>query len=513
MKSGLLNMEEKMPPLIRSTDRKRRETVFRFSGTGFTLFLSALVAGMGWAPRTADAQALSERDVLVVYNGDSPVSRAAAYYYAFSRQLSQEMLLDLSIPLADPMLGDPADETITRAGYEALIQAPVAARLAELGEAAPLWIATVMGVPLRIPDDSDSELLLVDSTGASVDAELAVLGSGLEGSAGILNSKNPYFGALDGFGPWRASNPDSPLRYLVTRIAAYPTERDQFELPASVRSLIDGAVAPSDPSAVWVVDEDGTGTTSRSPVDLGLLRPATGLLRFLGLPVLHDVSTDVLHDIGLIAAYASWGSNDSNRFSAPYFGAIGDAVVPGNFGPRSISATIVSTNARSFVAPPIYGQSLAADLIDLGANGVAGNVSEPGVFQVAHPQIMFARYAAGSTAAEAYYASVPYLGWQNVFIGDPLMRYVDDDRDGDGIEDRLDDCTATPAGTSVDAAGCSSLEFCRVLDPVFDQSSLIHACLGADWRGNETSSHKPKDCDITAGPNETLLCVVGEGAQ
>ncbi len=230
-----------MPPLIRSTDRKRRETVFRFSGTGFTLFLSALVAGMGWAPRTADAQALSERDVLVVYNGDSPVSRAAAYYYAFSRQLSQEMLLDLSIPLADPMLGDPADETITRAGYEALIQAPVAARLAELGEAAPLWIATVMGVPLRIPDDSDSELLLVDSTGASVDAELAVLGSGLEGSAGILNSKNPYFGALDGFGPWRASNPDSPLRYLVTRIAAYPTERDQFELPASVRSLIDGA--------------------------------------------------------------------------------------------------------------------------------------------------------------------------------------------------------------------------------------------------------------------------------
>ncbi|MDC1295432.1 hypothetical protein N8077_03740 [Myxococcota bacterium] len=32
----------------------------------------------------------------------------------------------------------------------------------------------------------------------------------------------------------------------------------------------------------------------------------------------------------------------------------------------------------------------------------------------------------------------------------------------------------------------------------------------SERRENEASSRKPKDCDIAAGPNDTLLCVVGE---
>lgn len=118
------------------------------------------------------------------------------------------------------MLGNSADEIISRASFEALIQESAATRILELGEDAPLLIATVMGLPLRIPDDSGSQLLLVESTGASVDAELTVLGSGMAGSAGALSSGNPYFGVLQDFESWRAANPDSVLRYLVTRIAA-----------------------------------------------------------------------------------------------------------------------------------------------------------------------------------------------------------------------------------------------------------------------------------------------------
>lgn len=502
--------EKRVPPkrgtAFSTHDRRSSSPLGRF------VVLLGLLASL-LTPFAASAQALDERDVLVVFNGASPVSRAAAYYYAFSRGLSRDMLLELQVPLVDPMLGAVADEQIGRASYEALIRDPVAARLAELGDEAPLFIATVMGVPLRIPDDSGSPILLLDSTGASVDAELAVLGSSLEGSAGIVGSNNPYFGSLAPFAEWRAANPDSPLRYLVTRIAGYQDQRDAFHLPASVRTLVDGAQATPDPSAAWVVDESGIDSTLTTPVDLNLLRPASGLLRFLGHYVLHDMSTEVLHDVHSVVGLASWGSNDPNSPSAPYYGEIAGAVYPGTFAPRSIVATVVSTNARSFVAPPVYGQSLVADLVREGANGVAGTVAEPGAFQISHPQVLFARYAIGSTAAEAHYASLPYLGWQNVFVGDPLMRLSDPDADGDGVEDRIDDCAETPAGLAVDAAGCSVAQFCGALSPSADYEPMIHACTGADWNGNETSSREPKDCRVVSADGPGLACVVGEDSQ
>ena len=462
--------------------------------------LIAVVAPPSWG------QSGRETDVLVVYNGESPISRATAYYYLFSRNLSVEMLLELTVPLASATLEDRVDEEISRANYNTLIRDPVAARLASLGTEAPTRIVLVLGLPLRIPDDSGSSVLLLESTGASVDAELAVLGSTMEGSAGIFTSMNPYFGSLQSFDVWRAANPDSPLRYLVTRIAGYPGSRDQFELPEAIRRLVDRAQLPVDWSGAWVVDEDGTGSQSRESGDLRLLRPATGLLRFLGFPIIHDVTTAVVSDVPSVMAYASWGSNDSNSPPPPFHGEIEGRNYPGNFAPRSIATTIVSTNARSFVAPPVYGQSLVADLVEMGAAGVAGTVSEPGAFQVAFPQVLFTHYAIGATAAEAFYSSVPYLGWMNVWIGDPLMRLMDPDADGDGVADRIDGCVNTPIGTEVDQYGCSIDQFCSLFDPIVDDENLILGCKGADWQGDEPSSREPKDCTVTQ-VDMVRLCV------
>jgi hypothetical protein len=106
----------------------------------------------------------------------------------------------------------------------------------------------------------------------------------------------------------------------------------------------------------------------------------------------------------------------------------------------------VSTSARSFTAPAHYGQSLVQDLLALGAGGAGGHVYEPTLSSVHRPHLMFTRYARGATAVEAYWSSVPTVGWMHTWIGDPLMRIGEPvapskDRDGDGVPDERDNCT------------------------------------------------------------------------
>lgn len=55
------------------------------------------------------------------------------------------------------------------------------------------------------------------------------------------------------------------------------------------------------------------------------------------------------------------------------------------------------------------------------------------------------------------------------------------DTDGDGVLDRLDRCVATPAGTVVDADGCSVDQFCAAISE--DARRWRQACWLADWQG------------------------------
>jgi hypothetical protein len=79
----------------------------------------------------------------------------------------------------------------------------------------------------------------------------------------------------------------------------------------------------------------------------------------------------------------------------------------------------VSTSARSFVTPAFYDQSLSADLVRLGATGVAGSTNEPYSGGLARAPVLFRHYFQGTRAIEAFYRAVPYLSWMNVWIGDP----------------------------------------------------------------------------------------------
>src|SRR5207244_4571779 len=64
--------------------------------------------------------------------------------------------------------------------------------------------------------------------------------------------------------------------------------------------------------------------------------------------------------------------------------------------------------------------SLMGDLIRAGVTGVSGNVDEPYLDATIRPDILFPAYASGRNLAEAFYAAMPYLGWQSIIVGDPL---------------------------------------------------------------------------------------------
>jgi hypothetical protein len=53
---------------------------------------------------------------------------------------------------------------------------------------------------------------------------------------------------------------------------------------------------------------------------------------------------------------------------------------------------------------------------------VKGYVSEPYIFALAHPQVLWDRYTSGYDLAESFYMASAVLGWKDVVIGDPLCR-------------------------------------------------------------------------------------------
>jgi hypothetical protein len=405
----------------------------------------------------------SHPEVVVVVNGTSPISRAIGELYRAARGIPAQNVCPLQIPLADPALGDPRDERTTPEAFEARVRAPLARCLEERGlvDRARVLV-TAKGVPLRIDGAPvEPRLFLRDSTTASVEAELALLFSDRLGSAGVVRTPNPYFGSSEPFASWPRRG--KPLRYLVARLDAYPAPLEPGSgAPSSIAALLAQAAAPAEVPGPVIVDEDPGLGPGLGAGNVLLLRPAAAALRVLGRRVLHETTDAPAADGDGLGGLASWGSNASRaleRPGAPFFGTIAGHVFPGRFGPRALAVTLVSTDGRSFAVPPLYGQSLAADLLALGAAGVAAHVAEPTLSGVARPHLLLREYALGATAIEAFYRSLPYLGWTNVFVGDPLatapgpLPTRSADQDGDGVPDATDVCRDLPNPDQRDTDG------------------------------------------------------------
>ncbi len=419
----------------------------------------------------ASCSATQRDDVLVITNSESAISMAIGDYYAKARMISSDNVVRLKIPLRDAKLGDRADETITAEQYEELIRQPLERIMEERGLRDSVEIlVTTKGIPLRVdgPAPNRENWLRVASR-ASVDAELSLLFSESAGSAGIMDSINPFYDARVSFREFRRQNPDATLRYMVARLTGYEKHLDEATgLPGDIKHLIDSATAePLDLAGeVWLIDEDPGQVPGLAIANRLWLAATADILSGMGLRVMHDRELEFVSGVDSIAGYTSWGSNDGNDAGKPFYGMILDKLYPGSFGPRSLANDFVSTNARSFTYPAGYGQSLIADLVHLGVAGATGHVYEPALSGVPRPQIFLPSYAEGLRAVEAFYRSIPYLGWMNVYIGDPLMTVAKPharpkgDRDRDGIPDTVDNCLEVPNPAQRDTNADGFGNFC-----------------------------------------------------
>ena len=421
-------------------------------------------------------------EILVVVDGGSALSRAIGAYYCEQRGVPPSQLLELSLPGAPPEEGVRAAETIDRETFERHVRDPIASFLTEHGLIEEIEIiVTTKGVPLRVsgPTVPIGSSYLELTTAAAVDAELALLFSGLDGSPGIEGMTNPYFDSDEPFRRFRRENPDAPLRYLVARLDGYQEPVDpETGVPVDVKALIDRARGefPESQDRIWLIDSDPEIPPGRGPGNTVMLASAAGALEALEQKVFHARIPGFRGDLRNMVGYASWGSNDTHSARRPYYGEIDGHLIPGSFAPRALAVDLVSTNARSFLAPPEYGQSLTADLVRLGVAGAAGNVYEPVLNTIARPRILLRNYARGVPAIEAYFRSVPYLGWMSVYVGDPLMqmerpsRALPNDRDGDGVPDAGDNCLAIPNPDQRDTDDDDFGNFC---DGDFDGDGIV----------------------------------------
>ncbi len=348
---------------------------------------------------TSLCPALTPREVLVVGNSRSPVSKSIVEYYARQRAIPADQILYLSTA--------PVEE-IDRQTYGKEISAPVAAFLKKRGWVDRiLAIVTTTGVPLKIQGAFGPQ-----STAASVDSELACLYMDLRGKPHAVPAPlvNPYHRSELPF-----SHPQFPM-YLVTRLTGYTFE--------DVRDMIDRSLQARNTGRV-ALDRKSTGLDDDG--ELWLHRAAAQLP---GRVVMEETAA-VLRGARNLIGSAGWGSNDRSRK---------DRNLQFHYLPGAIVSEFVSTNARTFIEPPkdwnlgdwakkqthFAGspQSMSGDAIRQGATGVSGHVYEPYLAFCPRPDVLFPAYLSGRTLAESFYASLPALSWMNVIVGDPLTRLL-----------------------------------------------------------------------------------------
>lgn len=346
------------------------------------------------------AQGQGPSSVLVVANDNSALSRNIAEYYVQKR----------AIPLKNFChIRTSTEEGISRPDYDREIAGGVTKclRQGSLVEQI-LYIATTGGVPLRI--DGDGGL-----TGdvAAVDSELALLYADLNTGRPHPTKGwvvNPFFRKTDA----TFSHAQFPI-YLVTRLAAY-------DFPG-VRAMIDRSLQATN-RGKFVVDVK----TDDFEMGNDWLRDAA--IRLPADRVIYDTTTKVIYKQTDVIGYAGWGSNDFNRHER-YLGF--------QWLPGAIATEFVSTNGRTFARPPKdwnisdWGilsrlkwfagspQTMTADYLDEGASAATGHVAEPYLTATPRPDYLLPAYFKGRTLAESYYLSLPYLSWQNIMAGDPLM--------------------------------------------------------------------------------------------
>lgn len=333
-------------------------------------------------------------DVAVIINSNSLLSDSIGTYFAQQRAIPADNIIRISAPVQEEI--DSTQFENLRAQVEnGLTRKNIIRRIN--------YLVTTKGMPLKV---NRGNTFSPTSPSSSVESELTLI---LGPYASNIGCEGRFFS------PYYNVQKDFTRKefgfFLVTRLDGYTF--------SDIKNMIDRAASID--SAIFnygrfVFDADPTRSMVIGSLN-GYMKSAAYALQPLSANIVFDSTTTFVTHIQNVLGYVSWGSNDANQHlytdnAKPYH----------EFLPGSLAETYVSTSARSFSNPPQYGQSLIADLIAEGVNGVKGYVYEPYTSSMANVGQAFPMYVSGFTMAESYYSASAYLSWMDVVIGDPKMR-------------------------------------------------------------------------------------------
>ena len=344
------------------------------------------------------AHALVPRDVVVVFNADSPLSVRTAEAYVATRSIPRENAVGLhGIKAAD----------ISRADYNRFIMEPLMEEARVRGWQWPAndkmlgkrkaAIVLMPDMPLRIQAAANLPKQFAGSgnNSASLDSELMMLGALYPLGGPLGNRAYKKDGNISDYNAHilAVCRIDAPDEATIRRMVTEPAEVER-------RGLWGWAV----------VDEGGP-----YPEGDAMFHTAASYAKVQGFPLFHETSKQCIGpDFPLmqhVAVYLGWYNQWPNgpfAASAPQF----------RFEKGAVAYHLHSFSALSVKDPKQW----VCALLQRGAAVTAGNVAEPYLGGCLDPEIFFARLLRGYTLAEAALMASPTASWQGVVLGDPLYR-------------------------------------------------------------------------------------------
>lgn len=452
-----------------------RDTWMSSHRAGYLLAMAVAVSFLGATPLRAG---ITESQVLVVYNSNSPDGTVLKnYYLAAHPGIPAANVLDLNnFQLNAPEL--------SYSQFVTLVRNPIRNYLLQPGAPDPADIVAICIIrPLahRIldtdsildgrvgdsPVDAGDETVAGDSTYAAVDAELALLWQNLDtGEAGgMMDSKsdnfiaNPYYkssATISGFTRTNIQTAKSFINrqniawvlggagataltpgdmYLVCRIDGNSLADAQAEIDRAKNLYVNKSIVKVlfdewDTSVCGDADNDGLFTLN-DPFyggdDYELARDALLAGNWV---VRYDATfnfIDSTEETGPVIGYSSYGENHHD-LNDPACGEDppnhGVYIAGFHFPPGAIFNTLESYNGRQFNdIPPltVIVQEQISHFIEVGGTFGVGSVWEPFSFSIPDSAFLMPNMLInGLTFAEAAYTSLPALSWQQIAVGDPL---------------------------------------------------------------------------------------------
>jgi len=381
--------------------------------------------------------------VLLVINDNSPNSIEVGNYYALKRGVPTTNICHIFTQNSATTVR--SSERIDWSTFVSQIRNPILNHIAA-NNLTIEYIVLTRGIPPVVEGGAGNPTNVVSGQGiASTDSLLAVSRDyPAENDLNFTNEDetiiytrtwvNRFWNSPTPFS--RASNSG----YIVTRLEGWT--------PEEIKAMIDRSVEAAYLVGTWVfdlspeygfylsrvhpwgiLDEDYVGLRYLDfnydiyqSANETLAARIPGVLRVDGDVVPSSANGTFANNIGNIAGYIGWGSNDAARDE---FGAYLSTRARWNtlgFLPGSIGDIAYSSSGYTFNNRNALNRTLIADLVAQGISGARGNIAEPYLDGISSPTVLFRHYLNGFNLGEAFYSAGRFIGWREVVIGDPLTK-------------------------------------------------------------------------------------------